>query len=606
MHFAVGTWLVALVVVPALWLAFQAADRRARERSKILLGERAGDHREDWNPRVRSWRRFLYLAAVAGLILALARPQWGASEVTVTQRGRDVVVALDISNSMLAEDVTPSRLERAKAELTAFLRSQKDSRVGLVLFAGGAFVQCPLTADYGTAEIFLQMAAPDMISSQGTALATALSTSRELLLSGRAEGGAKDFQAILLVTDGEDLEGNWEAEVQACQREGITVIPVGIGEETGGLIPVTDDQGRPAGFLKDDDGQLVLSRIDLTSLERLASMGGGSTFRVGLDGLAGERLRTVLERLGRRDFEQRQVTAWQDRYHWPLGLALLSLMLAVLVRPRHRISTAMVLAGLLMGMLNASPVHAEIVRPPGAEAAQRGQAAYLAGDFNEALKEFQTARALSPEDARLALAVGEALYHLERYEEATREFERARQMTDIPELQAESLYNAGTTALIQGDTEGAVEHLRESLRLEPMREDALRNLEAALLQQQQQQQQQQQDQDQEQQEDQEKKDDEEQEQEQDQQDQQDQEQQQDQEPQDQEQEQDQEQQQPQEEQQEPPAEDQPQPEPEPSQEELDKEQALQLLKALDRDEQELKRSVQRRLHGGPTKSGKRW
>src|SRR5210317_1573188 len=98
---------------------------------------------------------------VSCFLMALARPQWGASEVTVTQRGHDVVVALDISNSMLAEDVTPNRLERAKSELVTFLRNQQDSRVGLVLFAGAAFVQCPLTADFGTAEIFLQMAAPD-------------------------------------------------------------------------------------------------------------------------------------------------------------------------------------------------------------------------------------------------------------------------------------------------------------------------------------------------------------------------------------------------------------------------------------------------------------
>jgi len=172
MHFAVGTWLAALTLPPLLWLAFKAADRRAERRARRLFGVRADDHREGWNPRVRGWRRFFFLAGICWLVLALARPQWGASEVTVTQRGRDVVVALDISNSMLAEDVTPNRLERAKAELTTFLRRQEDSRVGLVLFAGAAFVQCPLTADYGTAEIFLQMAAPDMISAQGTALSS--------------------------------------------------------------------------------------------------------------------------------------------------------------------------------------------------------------------------------------------------------------------------------------------------------------------------------------------------------------------------------------------------------------------------------------------------
>ena len=354
MHFAEGTWLAALAFVPLLWLAVKAADRRAAARAEQLLGQAAQDHREDWNPRVRGWRRFFFLAAVGWLVIALARPQWGASEVTVTQRGRDVVIALDVSNSMLAEDVTPSRLERAKAELVTFLRAQEDSRIGLVLFAGAAFVQCPLTADFGTAEIFLQMAAPDMISAQGTALSSALQVSRELLLSGRAQDGADDFQAILLVTDGEDLEGDWENEARSCRREGITVIPVGIGEETGGLIPVRDADGETSGFLKDEEGGLVLSRIDLASLERLAAVGGGSTFRVGLDGLAGERLRTVLERLGRREFEQRQVTRWQDWYQWPLALALLSLALATLVRSRHPERPPVIVAVALVSFADTS------------------------------------------------------------------------------------------------------------------------------------------------------------------------------------------------------------------------------------------------------------
>ena len=313
MQFAAVSWLLALVLVPALWLAIKAADRRADRRARLLLGGQAIRLREDWQPRARGWRRFGYLTGLAWLILALARPQWGASEVSVTQRGYDVVIALDISRSMLAQDVTPSRLERAKSELTSFLRRQVDGRVGLVLFAGAAFVQCPLTTDLATAEIFLQMAAPDMISAQGTALASALRVSREVLQSGRGAHEAGSFQAVLLVTDGEDLEGDWEQEAQACRRDGITVIPVGVGEESGGLVPLADEQGRPAGFLRDADGGLVLSRLDLASLDRLAAIAGGSTFRVGLDGLAGERLRAVLERLGKRDFEQRQVTRWQER-----------------------------------------------------------------------------------------------------------------------------------------------------------------------------------------------------------------------------------------------------------------------------------------------------
>jgi Ca-activated chloride channel family protein len=602
MQFAAAGWLVALAVPLVLWLAIKAGDRRAAARATRLLGPQSVAQRENWFPRQRGWRRFAYLAGLCWLALALARPQWGASEVTVTQRGHDVVIALDVSRSMLAQDVVPSRLERAKAELTAFLRRQTESRVGLVLFAGAAFVQCPLTTDLGTAEVFLRMAAPDMISTQGTALATALRVSREVLESGGGKDHGAGFQAILLVTDGEDLEGNWEQEAELCRRADIQVIPVGIGEETGGLIPLTDEQGRSAGFLKDSDGDLVLSRLDLASLERLAALGGGgSAFRVGRDGLAGERLRAVFAELGQREFEQRQITRWQERYQWPLGLALLHLSLAIAIRARRpsrakhagALGVRSLAAVVALCLSAATTARAELVKPGWAAAMERGRAAYASGDFETALREFEQARAQAPDDPRLALAVGESLFHLERLDEAAREFARARALSNRHDLKAESLYNAGTTALAQGAPQEAVDFLRESLRLDPGRRDALHNLEAALWQlQAQKEQEQRQDASQDQQ---------------DQQDQQDRN-----ERQEQRDQQTQDQQDSQEQSEPADAENPPEPQPQEQSEqpaepqELDREQALQLLQALDRDEEELKRSVQQRLRGDVPRSKREW
>ena len=201
MRFAVEFWLWVVPVLPVIWLAARAQDGHARTRLLALAGTRPDRLVENRNARLRSWRRFLYLIGIFWLLLALARPQWGASEVSVTQRGSDIVVALDISNSMLAEDVPPNRMERAKAELASFLNRLEDSRVGLVFFAGSAFVQCPLTMDYGTAGIFLKMAGPDMLSEQGTAIAAALETSGALLRKGREGAARGTFQAVLLVTD---------------------------------------------------------------------------------------------------------------------------------------------------------------------------------------------------------------------------------------------------------------------------------------------------------------------------------------------------------------------------------------------------------------------
>ncbi|MDX2474154.1 MAG: VWA domain-containing protein [Candidatus Krumholzibacteria bacterium] len=623
MRFAEDIWLWFVPLLPLAWLMYRAGDRSAARRLVQLLGDQAASHLEAANPRLRSWQRFFLLAGMFWLLLGLARPQWGASEVTVTQQGSDIGVALDISNSMLAEDVVPNRMERAKAELGSFLNRLEDSRVGLVFFAGASFVQCPLTLDYGTADIFLKMAGPDMMSEQGTAIGAALKSSRELLAKG-AEGSPEGgFQAILLVTDGEDLEGDWEAEARACQEQGIRVIPVGVGEEGGGLIPLLDSQGRPAGFMKDDEGNVVMTRMDLAKLEDLAAIGGGSTFRLGIDGLAGDRLFAELERLGRRDLEDRRISAYQERYMWPLVLALLSFALRLVLRPRRPAPAQTVGAGLrrsavvalvlLGGWAGLGSSATAGITPPELGEMKTGLARYEAGQYEEALVAFELALVRAPDNPAIGLAVGEALFQLERYEEAANEFQRVLDLTTDPDLRAEALYNKGTAQLAAGQPAEAVDHLRQSLQVDPGQKDALFNLEVALQrlkQQQQQEQQEQEEQEKKEQEEQEKQEEQEQEQEEPQDQQQQEQEQQDQEKQDQEQEQEQEDQQeqqgdePKEQEQEPQEEPEAQPELDP--EELTKEQQEQILQALDRDEEELKRSVQKRLKGGKPKSGKKW
>lgn len=639
MRFAAETWLLLLAGLPLLMVLMRMSDRQARRRLSDLLGDQAVTHIEGDNPRVRQWRRFLLLWGLFWLILALARPQWGAHEVVVKEKGTDIVIALDISNSMLAEDVAPNRLDRAKTELADFLSRIPRGRVGLVLFAGSAFVQCPLTMDYGTAQIFLRMAEPDMISEQGTAIASALATSRELLVSGGGRPGDA-YEAIVLVTDGEDLEGDWEQEVQACHEAGVVLLPVGVGHETGGLIPVTDDQGRPAGFMKDDAGNVVMTRLDIAALERMATATGGTLFRIGADGLAGERLRDVMSRLGERDLEERRISAYEERFYWPLGLALACLWIRLLVRSRQRkrqealrLEKVAVLALLLSGsclVADVAPLQAATpLRPPGAAEAEAGRDHFGRQQYDAALQAFETARAMNPDDPRLSLAVGETLFELERFEEAITEFQRALVLSDSAELKAESLYNVGTSWLAHGDPAKSTESLLQSLRLDPEQPDALHNLEIAMNMLQQGQPSQNGDSSQE----------EESTSEQDQQQGQQPDQQQERTPGDQQQEDattDQASSSPDDTRSPPEPEQKPEesssPETQPAPEttpqseagdeseptETDKQEpardpdqmtqdeALQLLRALDHDEEELKRSVQKRLQGGKAKSGKRW
>jgi len=606
LKFAAGHWLMLLGLIPLLWLWLRWGDGRARNRLAALLGPRAREHVEHLPPAARQWRRFFVLMGLACLIVALARPQWGANEIVVQQRGTDVVIALDISNSMRAEDVVPNRLVRARAELGTLLEGFDRGRVGLVLFAGQAFVQCPLTLDLGTAQLFLRMADPDMISAQGTAIGAALTVGANLLDSGADEGATTTRRAILLVTDGEDLEGGWQDAAARCSERGIAIIPVGVGEETGGLIPLPGDDSAATGYMKDDTGKVVMSRLDLASLQQLADYGEGALFRIGARGLDVQGLRTIIAGLGERDLAGRHVSQYQDRFVWPLALAFACLWAWTLVRARRfarPVARTVAVGMLLVAILAPVSAQANILQPDGAAAAARGLEQYLAGDYESALSAFQEARALSPDDPRLALAVGSVMSRLERHEDAAREFSRVLALSDDPELRAEALYNAGTDALTAGDPARAVEQLRRSLSLEPDRSDTLRNLEYAVRMMEQQP-----PQDSQQSEDGEEGDQQQQDQEQSGEEQQDQQQQQDgqdendqQEPQDQPESQDQ-----QEDQQPDEAEPQAGEDQQPTEEELSRERALSILKALDRDEEELRKSLQKRLKGQPATSGKRW
>ena len=627
MRFAAQPWLWVVPVLPVLWLGLRLWDREGRRRMRSLLGDRAAAHVEGRHASLLGWDRFLLLAGLFWLLIALARPQWGASEVTVTQRGSDVVVVLDISNSMRAEDVAPSRLERAKTELGSFLQRVQDSRIGLVFFAGAAFVQCPLTLDYGTADMFLKMADADMLSEQGTNIGAALSTARQLLAKGRQGGSAAEgFQAIILVTDGEDLEGDWQKEADACQKEGIRVIPVGVGSAEGGLIPAFDRQGRPAGFMKDEEGNVVTTHLNLEALDKLGALGGVGSFRLGVDGLAGDRLYRELQRLGRRDLEDRRVSAYKERFVWPLMLAIGCFALRLGLRPWRRHALRVVALIACLAVLPSASRAAGLVRD-GATAAAEGRRLYEKGDFQGALSAFQGAVVQAPDDPLLSLAVGESLFRLQKYPEALREFDRALSLTDDPSLRAEAHYNRGTTALAAGDVEGAIKSLRESLKLDPDQQNATFNLEAALRRQQQEKQQQnepkqdknkqdkqeQQKQEQQKQEQQKQEQQKQEQQKQDRQEQKDQqeqqEQQQDKQQQDQNQ-QDQQQEQQSKDEQGPPKPEEQQPQAgakrDGAQPELTDEQAAQILKALDRDEEELKRSLQKRVQGKRPRSGKRW
>ncbi len=247
------------------------------------------------------------------LFFAAAGPQCGERTELVKRAGIDLVVALDASNSMLARDVRPSRLDRARLEVTALLDRLKGDRVGLVVFAGDAFVQCPLTSDYAAARLFLRAVDPLSMPQQGTAIAAALLESKRVLDGG---GRGPAARAVLLITDGEDQQGDALQAASKLGDAGIRIYAVPVGSEAGEPIPLVDKSGNVTGYKKDREGRTVLTRTDVAGLRELASHANGLVFRGGGSDLGVLQLLPELDKLQKGELESRLSVQYDDKYPW--------------------------------------------------------------------------------------------------------------------------------------------------------------------------------------------------------------------------------------------------------------------------------------------------
>ncbi|MGE0158133.1 MAG: VWA domain-containing protein [Gemmatimonadales bacterium] len=331
-RFAEITWLAALALVPTGVLLFAFAARR-RRKALEAFGDAAlvGRLTESVSPGARRWKAALVLVAIGLLAVALARPQFGSRVETVRSVGQDIVVAVDLSTSMLAEDVSPNRLERARLAILRLIDNLDGDRIALVAFAGSAFVQSPLTVDYSAAAMFLDAMRPDMMPVQGTDLGEALRVSLDAL-----EQGARDARVIVLVTDGEHLEDDFEAELERAVEAGVEVHMVGVGSPEGVPIPQYDERGVRVGFLRDDEGTVVTTRLDESTLSEVAERTGARYVRAGVGGTAFDDLVDEIANVEGEAIDARQVTLFEEQFQIFLGLALAVLVIEWLLPDRRR------------------------------------------------------------------------------------------------------------------------------------------------------------------------------------------------------------------------------------------------------------------------------
>ena len=324
-------WLLWLLPLLALFHVFAFRRRRqllSRFASAVML-ERLT--RAVSRPR-QVLKAGLVMLALAALAAALTEPKYGFSWEELERKGVDIIVAIDVSDSMLVRDADAagrlSRLERAKREITDLLRLMEGDRIGLVAFAGTAFVQCPLTLDYGAAEIFLDAIDTDLIPVKGTDLAVALEVSLEAL-----RGGARNSLAVILITDGEDHSGRAVEVAEQARAEGVRLFTIGIGRDQSAPIP--DERG---GFRRTRSGEIVMSRLDEQTLQKMALATGGRYVRsvtgdVDLEQIYAQGIKAVLED---QDLESERRQRWEDRFQWLLAIALPFLMLEPLISERKR------------------------------------------------------------------------------------------------------------------------------------------------------------------------------------------------------------------------------------------------------------------------------
>ena len=322
-----------LVTIPAFVVAYVVySKRKQRQLQEFGDPELLSQLMPDASKSRPLWKFSLLLLALTLLIIAAARPQYGQNEKTVKRQGIEVMVALDISNSMLAEDVAPNRLDRAKQMLSKMMDNMVDDKVGLVVFAGDAFTQLPITCDYVSAKMFLGTITPSLIPTQGTAIGAALQTAITSFGAQESDAG----RAIVLITDGENHEDDAIAVAKKAQDLGIRVFVIGIGKPEGSPIPKpgTND------YFKDRSGQVVVSRLNEEMCQQIAAAGNGIYVRCDNTNTAMRALQQELERIATTDLETTIYADYNEQYQSFVLIALLLLIIEffILSRKNHRLT----------------------------------------------------------------------------------------------------------------------------------------------------------------------------------------------------------------------------------------------------------------------------
>ena len=468
------TYLYLLAVIPVLALLRFMMTRTQKKRLKKFgdpqLVRQLMPDVSRWRPAVKFW---LLQAALALIIVMLARPQFGTRISHEKRQGIETLIAMDISNSMLAEDVTPSRLDRCKMMVENLVDNFTDDKIGLIVFAGDAFIQLPITSDYVSAKMFLADIQPSMIRTQGTDIALAIRKAQNSFTQEENIG-----KAIIVITDGEDHEGGAVEAAKEARKKGMRVYVLGVGSDGGAPIP--DGNG---GYMKDRSGNTVMTRLNQDMCRQIAQAGGGAYIHVDNNSDAQRQLDNELAKLAKKETESTVFSEYDEQFQ-AVGILVLLLLIAELCilecknpllrnvrffKGKRRYASAITLLMLMTAMAANAQNDRDYIR--------EGNRNFRSGKFAEAEVSYRKSIEKNPRNPQAAYNLGNALFAQKKDSAAVVAYESGVQLETSAIRKSMGYHNMGVVCQSHKMFSEAIEAYKNALRLNPKDDEARYNLE---------------------------------------------------------------------------------------------------------------------------------
>ena len=471
-RFADPTYLYLLAVIPVLaiirFLTYRNQKKRLRKFGDPKLLRSLMPDVSRFRPAVKFW---ILQGALALLVVMLARPQFGTKISNEQRTGIETIIAMDISNSMLAEDITPSRLDRSKMMVENLVDHFTNDKIGLLVFAGDAFVQLPITSDYVSAKMFLSSIDPSMMATQGTDIARAIDMATHSFT--QEEGIGK---AIIVITDGEDHEGGALESAKAAKDAGMRVYVLGVGSTQGAPIPIpgTGD------YMKDNTGNTVMSALNEDMCRQVAQAGGGAYIHVENNSAAQDQLDNELSKLAKKETTSTVYSEFDEQFQAVAILALLLLILEICIFDRRnpllkRLSlfgskkkAAATIALLLVAVTASAQTDRQYIR--------EGNKQFRVGQYDKAEVSYRKAVEKNPKNPQAAYNLGNALMAQKKDSAAVQQFEQATRIETNPLRKAAAYHNMGVICQTHKMYGEAIEAYKNALRLNPNDDETRYNL----------------------------------------------------------------------------------------------------------------------------------